>query len=146
MDKFKFRLDKVLDIKLKEEEESKLEHAKALKDKIEVQNELDNLKSKFRQYSDMQDIEDVVRRKIISNYLSSLYSSIEEIRLVLEEKQNILEEKQKELIHRQLDRKSIEKLKEKAYNVYKKELDLKEQNQNDEYALQSYIRLQDERR
>lgn len=140
MNKFKFRLEKVLDMKLKNEEKSKIEHAKALKEKVDVQNELDYLNSKYRQYSDMHEIEDIVKRKMISNYLGYLYSSMEEVRKILEEKQRILEEKQKDLIQRQLERKSIEKLKEKDFNAYKKEMDLKEQNQNDEYALQSYMR------
>ena len=144
MQKFKFRLQKVLDMKLRSEEESKIEHAKALKAKIDVQNELDYLNSKYKQYSNMHEIEDVVKRKIISNYLNSLYLSIEETKKVLDEKQKILDEKQRDLIQRQIERKSIEKLKEKELNAYKKEMDLKEQNQNDEYALQSYVRLQKE--
>lgn len=144
MNKFKFRLEKVLDMKLRNEEESKIEHAKALKAKVDVQNELDYLNSKYKQYSDMHDIEDVVKRKIISNYLNSLYSSIEETKKILDEKQKILDEKQKDLIQRQVERKSIEKLKEKELNAYKREMDLKEQTQNDEYALQSYVRWQKE--
>ena len=144
MNKFKFRLEKVLDMKLRNEEESKIEHAKALKAKMDVQNELDYLNSKYKQYSDMHDIEDVVKRKIISNYLNSLYSSIEETKKILDEKQKILDEKQRDLIQRQVERKSIEKLKEKELNAYKREMDLKEQAQNDEYALQSYMRWQKE--
>lgn len=144
MNKFKFRLEKVLDMKLRNEEESKIEHAKALKAKMDVQNELDYLNSKYKQYSDMHDIEDVVKRKIISNYLNSLYSSIEEAEKILDEKQKILDEKQRDLIQRQVERKSIEKLKEKELNAYKREMDLKEQTQNDEYALQSYMRWQKE--
>lgn len=144
MNKFKFRLEKVLEIKLRKEEESKVEHAKALKAKVDVQKELEYLNSKYKQYSDMYDIEDVIKRKIILNYLNSLYSSIEETKKILEEKQQILEEKQKDLIQRQVERKSIEKLKDKDLNAYKKEIDLKEQTQNDEYALQSYIRWQKE--
>ena len=144
MQKFKFRLQKVLDMKLKNEEESKIEHAKALKAKVEVQNELDYLRSRYRQYSDMQDIEDIVKRKIIANYLNSLHLSIEETVKVLEQKQRILNEKQKDLIQKQVERKSLEKLKEKDLIAFNKELDLKEQIQNDEYALQSYLRWQSE--
>lgn len=143
MNKFKFKLEKVLDIKLKNEEESKMEHAKALKAKVDVQNELDSLNQKYKKYSDMSDMDDIVRRKIVSNYLNSLHSSIEETNKILGEKQKILDDKQRDLIERQIERKSIEKLKEKQLNAYKKELDLKEQNQNDEYALQSFVRLQE---
>lgn len=144
MDKFKFKLEKVLDMKLRNEEESKVEHAKALKAKVDVQNELDYLNSKYKKYSNMHDIEDVVKRKIISSYLNSLYSSIEETKKILNEKQKILDEKQKDLVQKQVERKSIEKLKEKDLNAYKREVDLKEQIQNDEYALQSYVRWQKE--
>lgn len=144
MDKFKFKLEKVLDMKLRNEEESKREHAKALKAKVDVQKELDYLNSRYKQYSDMHDIEDVVKRKIISSYLNSLHSSIEETTNILYEKQKILDEKQKDLIQKQVERKSLEKLKEKELNLYKKEMESKEQIQNDEYALQSYIRWQKE--
>ena len=146
MQKFKFRLQKVLDMKLRNEEESKIEHAKALKAKIEVQNELDYLRSKYKQYSDMQNVEDIVKRKIIASYLNSLYLSIEDTVKILEEKQRILNEKQKDLIQKQVERKSLEKLKEKELISFTKELELKEQLQNDEYALQSYIRWQNENR
>lgn len=144
MDKFKFKLEKVLDMKLRNEEASKVEHAKALKAKVDVQNELDYLDSKYKKYSNMHDIEDVVKRKIISSYLNSLYSSMEETKKILNEKQKILDEKQKDLVQKQVERKSIEKLKEKDLNAYKREVDLKEQTQNDEYALQSYVRWQKE--
>ena len=143
MNKFKFKLEKVLDIKLKNEEESKMKHAKALKAKVDVQNELDSLNQKYKKYSDMSDMDDIVKRKIVSNYLNSLHFSIEEANKILSEKQKILDDKQRELIERQIERKSIEKLKERQFNAYKKELDLKEQNQNDEYAFQSFVRLQD---
>ena len=146
MQKFKFRLQKVLDVKLRNEEESKIEHAKALKAKVEVQNELDYLRSKYKQYSDMQNVEDIVQRKIIANYLNSLHLSIEETVKILEEKQKILNEKQKDLIQKQVERKSLEKLKEKDLISFNKELELKEQLQNDEYALQSYMRWQNENR
>lgn len=146
MQKFKFRLQKVLDMKLRNEEESKIEHTKALKAKIEVQNELDYLRSKYKQYSDMQNVEDIVKRKIIASYLNSLHLSIEDTVKILEEKQRILNEKQKDLIQKQVERKSLEKLKEKELISFTKELELKEQLQNDEYALQSYIRWQNENR
>lgn len=143
MENFKFKLEKVLDIKLRKEEESKMEHAKALKAKMDVQEELDSLNQKYRKYSDMNKVNDIVQRKIISSYLNSLHSSIEDTNRVLEEKQKILDVKQKDLVQKQIERKSIEKIKEKQFNAYKKEMELKEQIQNDEYALQSYMRWQE---
>lgn len=144
MSNFKFRLQKVLDIKIKNEEKSKIEHAKALKAKVDVQNELDYLRSKYTQYSNMQDVEDIVKRKIIASYLNSLYISMEETTKLLEEKQRILNDKQQDLIQKQVERKSLEKLKEKDLIEFNKNLELKEQLQNDEYALQSYLRTKNE--
>lgn len=144
MSKFKFRLEKVLDMKVRSEEESKIEHAKALKEKMDVQAELDYLNSNYKKYANMYNVEDIVKRKIISSYLTSLHLTIEDTKKVLEEKQKVLNEKQQDLIQKQLERKSIEKLKENAINIYNKEMDLKEQSQNDEYALQSYMRHQKE--
>ncbi|WP_447516132.1 flagellar FliJ family protein [Clostridioides difficile] len=41
---------------------------------------------------------------------------------------------------KQIERKSLEKLKEKKYGQYYKEENLKEQNTNDEFASMSYLR------
>ena len=140
MDNFKFKLEKVLDMKIRKEEESKKEHAKALKEKIDIENELKDLNDKYIKYSNMNNVNDIVKRKVISSYLSSLCLRIDEKHLELEEKQLTLKEKQKDLIEKQVERKSLEKIKEKKYKEFKKEQDLKEQIKNDEYALQSYMR------
>lgn len=143
MEKFKFKLEKVLDMKLKKEEESKKEHAKALKAKVDIENELNDLNNKYMKYSNMNNVNSIVERKIISSYLTSLYLTIDEKSKELEVKKKILQDKQRDLIEKQVERKSIEKIKEKQYVEFKKEQDLKEQLQNDEFALQSYIRQKD---
>jgi len=44
------------------------------------------------------------------------------------------------LIERRIEVKSLEKLKENKYTSYKKEQNLKEQIENDEYAILNFIR------
>ena len=46
MENFKFRLQKVLDIKVKNEEESKIKYSKAQNEKRVIEKELNNLKTK----------------------------------------------------------------------------------------------------
>lgn len=57
----------------------------------------------------------------------------------LDKSTNELEKARKQLISKQIERKSLEKLKEK-YGQYYKEEQLKEQSTNDEFASMSYLR------
>ena len=76
MENFNFRLQKVLDIKFKNEEESKVKYSKAQREKRAVEEELEILKSNYKRYSDEINIEDIVTRKITSNYLNTLSNII----------------------------------------------------------------------
>lgn len=76
MDNFKFRLQKVLDIKVKNEDESKVKYSKAQSEKRAVEKELEDLKLSYQKYSDTIDIEDGVERSIVSNYLSFVSNMI----------------------------------------------------------------------
>lgn len=140
MDNFKFRLQKVLDIKVKNEDESKVKYSKAQSEKRAVEKELEDLKLSYQKYSDTIDIEDGVERSIVSNYLSFVSNMIEKTDNELKEKEVLVNEVRLELLNNQIERKSIEKLKENKYKIHKKEADQKEQAINDEFGIYSYFR------
>ncbi|MGL5331053.1 MAG: flagellar export protein FliJ [Peptostreptococcaceae bacterium] len=140
MNKFKFRLQKVLDIKVKNEEEVKIKYSKTQGEKVIVEKELESLKSNYDKYSNINKIDDVITQKITANYLNSLSYSIDLANKELQEKQRELKEVKEELINKQIERKSLEKLKENKFKSYKKEEERKEQNENDEFAIYSYFR------
>ncbi|WP_040191258.1 flagellar export protein FliJ [Clostridium culturomicium] len=140
MDNFKFRLQKVLDIRVKNEDESKVKYSKAQSEKRAVEKELEDLKLSYQKYSDTIDIEDGVGRSIVSNYLSFVSNMIEKTDNELKEKEVLVNEARLELLNNQIERKSIEKLKENKYKLHKKEVDQKEQAINDEFGIYSYFR------
>lgn len=140
MDNFKFKLQKVLDIKLSNEEESKLKYSKVEGEKRSIEEDLKNLRFDYDKYSNVENIEDIVTQKITSNYLNSLSNLIDDTNEKLIRKEEKLREAREDLLNKQIDRKSLEKIKEKKYKLYKKEEDLKEQAINDEFAVFSYYR------
>lgn len=137
---FKFRLQKVLDLKIKDEEEIKMEFAKIQQKKIDIETNLENLESNYSKYSIGKNNDSVQNQKITINYLLALNNSIMDLSEELDKSTNELEKARKQLISKQIERKSLEKLKEKKYGQYYKEEQLKEQSTNDEFASMSYLR------
>lgn len=137
---FKFRLQKVLDLKIKDEEEIKMEFAKIQQKKIDIESNLENLESNYSKYSISKNNDSVQNQKITINYLLALNNSIMDLSEELDKSTNELEKARKQLISKQIERKSLEKLKEKKYGQYYKEEQLKEQSTNDEFASMSYLR------
>ncbi|MBO3445071.1 flagellar export protein FliJ [Clostridium sp. CCUG 7971] len=140
MEKFKFRLQKVLDIKLKNEEESKLKYTQAQSKKRTVEQSLSNLQLSYNKHSDISNIKDVITQKITINYLSSLTQSIKSTAEQLEKETIKVKEAKDDFIEKQIERKSLEKLKESKIEKLKKEEERKEQIINDEFALYAFIR------
>ncbi|PBI28409.1 flagellar export protein FliJ [Clostridioides difficile] len=137
---FKFRLQKVLDLKIKDEEEIKMEFAKIQQKKIDIETNLENLESNYSKYSISKNNDNVQNQKITINYLLALNNSIMDLSEELDKSTNELEKARKQLISKQIERKTLEKLKEKKYGQYYKEEQLKEQSTNDEFASMSYLR------
>ena len=136
MENFKFRLQRVLDIKIKNEEESKIKYSKAQNEKRVVEKELDDLKQMYKKYENEIDVEDHISRIITFNYLNSLSNNINIKSNELSKKVNLL--------NKQIERKSLEKLKENKFNLHKKKEELKEQATNDEFGMYSFLRHKSE--
>lgn len=140
MENFKFRLQNVLDIKLKNEDQCKIKYSKAQNEKRVLEEELKTLKSNYEKYAAEIDVEDTVERKITSNYLTFISTMIDKTNLELNEKKLLENEARLDLLNKQIERKSLEKLKENKYSSYKKMVAQKEQSINDEFGIYSYFR------
>lgn len=140
MSRFKFKLQKLLDIKIKDEEESKLRYTQAQNQKKIIESNLRNLEMNYKKYSDISKAQDVVTQKITINYLSSLTQSIKVTNEQLEKEEVKVAKAKEDFIEKQIKRKSLETLKENEMLRLKKEEERIEQITNDEFALYAYIR------
>jgi flagellar FliJ protein len=137
---YKFRLQKLLDIRKDIEEKSKLKFKDAQREKEIVEDELNNLKENYKIHRNINSYESVVDQKIKQNYLNALNMAIDKTTILLEDKDKILEQKREELKQCQVEKKTVEILKEKQKNAFLKEQNLIEQKANDEFALYAFIR------
>ena len=140
MSNFKFKLQKLLDIRVNEEEESKLLYSKAQNQKNIVENKLHELENNYKKYSDISRAKDTISQKITMNYLSYLNTNIKDTEKELEAKEIELEKAKKDFIDKRIKRRSLEVLKENKILEIKKEEERLEQISNDEFALYGYIR------
>ena len=140
MSNFKFKLQKLLDIRVNEEEESKLFYSKAQNQKNIVENKLHELENNYKKYSDISRAKDTISQKITMNYLSYLNTTIKDTEKELEAKEIELEKAKKDFIDKRIKRRSLEVLKENKILEIKKEEERLEQISNVEFALYGYIR------
>ena len=142
---FNFKLQKLLDIRLQQEENSKVSFQKAQKDKYIAEEKLCNLQDNYNKYSIDDYEETIIHKKIKRNYLSALTKHIEEAEVEAKEKEKNLTKCREDLKDRHIERKTIEILKEKNYEQYIFDENQKEQKMNDEFALFGYIKKAAER-
>lgn len=137
---FRFRLEKLLDIRKEQEEESKRLFSESQNKKLMTEKELASLKESYENYRGIKPGEDVIYQKIKKNYLMVLTESIKDKEKELTVRIRDLEFKRDELKNRQMERKTVEVLKDKEYLNFVKEQDRLEQLQLDEIALYAYMR------
>lgn len=140
MQGFNFRLQRVLDIRIDKEEESKRIFKKAQDEKSEVEQKLNDFKNKYNKYSKVDTSCSMLERKIRQSYCNALYFNIGEVSAELKRKEILLEEKREELKQKQIERKTVEILRDKQREAFIKEQNLIEQKANDEFALYGYVR------
>ncbi|MBU3214259.1 flagellar export protein FliJ [Clostridium estertheticum] len=137
---YKFRLQKLLDIRQDFEDKSKLEFKEAQREKNMVEKELNSLKENYSAHRNIDAYESIIQQKIKQNYLNALNYSIDKNTIILEDKGKILEQKRDKLKLCQVEKKTVEILKEKQKISFLKEQNLIEQKNNDEFALFAFIR------
>lgn len=145
MGKFKFRLQKLLDIRIEKEEESKRGFKEAQIEKEKVEKKLSTLKESYNKYKYSPYGESLTQQKIRNIYLNALNTSIVETNKELKDKIRKLDEKREELRKRQIERKTVETLKDKQLQIFIKEENLMEQKAIDEFALYGFLRNQERR-
>ncbi len=145
MSKYNFRLQKLLDIRLDKEEESKRNFTEAQNQKLKVETKLEKLNANYEKYRNIQGNESLIKRRITHIYLNAINYSINEASEELQQKEKILEDKRYDLKQKQIDRKTVEILKEKGEKAFLKEQNLIEQRNNDEFALYGFIRNHERR-
>jgi flagellar protein FliJ len=140
MNGYKFRLQKLLDIRIDKEEESKLKFKEAQVQKQNTEVRLDNLKSTYENARKTENGVSLIERKIKSNYLNAVNLSIDITKEELSKDVINLEKKRTELEKKQIERKTVEILKDKKAMIFYKEQEMIEQKANDEFALYAFIR------
>ncbi|MCT8976107.1 flagellar export protein FliJ [Clostridium sp. CX1] len=145
MEQYQFRLQKLLDIRIDKEEESKRNFKEAQSEKLKVEEKLNALKENYNKYREITGSESPVQRKIKHIYLNAVNYSISETSEELKRKEKALEARRQELSEKQIDRKTVESLKEKQKAEFMKEQELIEQRMNDEFALYAFIRNHEEK-
>jgi len=139
-DVYKFRLQKLLDIRKDIEDKSKLVFKEAQREKSLVEEELNTLKGKYKSHRNIDAYESIIQQKMKQNYLNALNLAIDETSVTLVDKEEILEQKRCELKQCQVEKKTVEILKENQKTAFFKEQNQIEQKTNDEFALYAYIR------
>lgn len=142
---YKFRLQKLLDIRIDKEEESKRKFQQAQSMREEVEKKLVKLKDNYDKYNIVNPNDSIIDRKIKHQYLIALNSSIETTEVELKHREELVEEVRVDLTQKQVDRKTVEILKEKSLESFIKEQNLIEQRVNDEFALYGYLRNRERR-
>ena len=141
-ERFKFGLDKLLEIRAEKEEESKRLFTESQRVQKSVEEKLNDLKGSYDKYKGIKPNEDVVYQKLKRYYLQGLQGGIKSTEKELLEKSKEVEVRRKDLRSKQIERKTVETLKEKKYAAYVKEQDRIEQINIDELALYAYVRNQ----
>lgn len=138
--KYKFRLQKLLEVREEKEEESKRLFSESQNNKIKTEKDLQELKDKYEFYRGIKPGEDVIYQKVKRNYLYAINAGIKdkEEELVIRERE--LEKRRNDLKEKQIDRKTVATLKDKQYNSYVKEQDRLEVIDIDEIALYAYMK------
>lgn len=138
--KFKFSLDKLLEIRKEKEEESKRLFTESQRQKRTIEEKLENLNNNYNKYKGITGNEDIVYQKLKRYYVLGLQKGIKSAKDELVTKNLEVDKRRRELVNKQIERKTVETLREKKYNAFKKEQERVEQITLDELALYAYMR------
>ena len=136
--RFKFSLDKLLDIRREKEEESKRLFTESQTAKRKIEEKIESLENNYNKYKGISADEDVVYQKLKRYYIQGLQKGIETAKDDLIVKNLEVEKRRGELVEKQIERKTVETLKEKKYDAFVKEEERVEQINLDELALYAF--------
>ena len=137
MNKFSFKLEGILSIRLKLEEQAKMEFGNARARLNEEEEKLDGLENRKLGYEN--EMREVMLEKLDVKKINSLHAAIEVMKdkiktqkLAVKRAENQVELARIRLNTAVQERKTIEKLKEKEFEEYMKEYNAEESKQVDE--------------
>ena len=143
MDKqFKFPLEKLLEMRKTREEEGKKLFNSSQRELQISKDKLNELHDNYNKYNGITPGESLVYQKLKKNYLIALNKGILQTEKEIEKKQKEVDYRREQLKIRQIERKTVDILREKRYNQFIWEQNYKEQIQNDEFALYAHMRKQ----
>lgn len=142
---FNFPLQRVLDIRKEKEQEAVRNLQQAQKEKLSLENKLQDFKDNYNKYNGIKAGESVVYQKIKRNYLQNVLESISKTEVEIEVKNRDIELKRQQAKEKQIERKTVETLKDKRYQSFIKEQERIEQINNDEFALYAHMRRSERR-
>ena len=142
-ERFKFGLDKLLEIRKAKEEESKRLFTESQREKKKIEEKLEELNQSYNKYKGITPNEDIVYQKLKRYYLQGVQSGIKSSEKDLVIKNQEIDKRRRDLTVKQMERKTVQTLKDKKYEAYVKEQDMVEQINLDELALYAYVRNQE---
>ena len=137
---FKFGLQKLLDMREDKEEESKRLFNDSQRKLQETQAKKEEMKSQYEKYSGINKGESLVYQKIKKNYLFALDKGLAQIDKEIEAKTKEVDFRRNDFKQKQIERKTVEILRDKQQAEYIAAENYKESVQNDEFALYAYMR------
>ena len=141
-ERFKFGLDKLLEIREAKEEESKRSFTESQREKRMIEEKLEELNQNYHKYKGIAPNEDIVYQKLKRYYLQGVQSGIKSSEKDLVIKNQEIDKRRRDLTVKQMERKTVQTLKDKKYEAYVKKQDMVEQINLDELALYAYVRNQ----
>lgn len=144
-DGYQFKLQRLLDIREKKEEEQKIIFMKEMNKKNKMQKDLENLQDNLERYSQISNDMSTTDRKIQYQYMNLLNSTIDITKDNLKRHEKKVEKTRKDLVEAQVSKKIVSILKEKDKIEFTKEQNRIEQIQNDEFGLYGYMRKAERR-
>ena len=140
MEKYKFPLQKLLNIRIDKEDESKRDFVESQRQKNIVEENVNMLKFNYKKYNIKNNDETIALKKIRDIYLTTLNDHILKGEDELEQKKEAVEIQRIDLKQKQIERKTVEILGDKCFAAYNKEINRIEQKENDEFALYAFVR------
>ncbi len=143
---FRYRLQKVLDFRIKKKEEQLQEVIKAKNEVDRIQKLIDENRLEISGViQTMRTTKDFRQMDAYDKYLKHLYIKEEELKRQKQEAIDKLEIEKQKLIEREQEVKVLEKHKEKMLDAYKEEQKAIENKTLSEVAVQKYYRLKKEK-
>ena len=142
-ERFKFGLDKLLEIRKEKEEESKRLFTESQREKKKIEEKLEELNQNYNKYKGITPNEDIVYQKLKRYYIQGVQNGIKSNEKELVIKNHEVDKRRRDLTEKQMERKTVQTLKDKKYDAYVKEQDRVEQINLDELALYAYVRNKD---